>query len=108
MDYEARRRAMDREYEEAWEQLSPAMREKLARVGIDGPDLMEEPARDLCREDDAEALFRNSTKLSTLADMAGEVDRLPWLMREAFGISEEQSEKIAVWHREAVQYEVKR
>ncbi len=117
LDYEARRRAMDREYQEAWAKLSPAMLAKMARMGINGgkdggpgplePVDREEAERDLCREDDAAVLFENSTRMSTLVDFAGEVDRLPWLLRETFGLDEEQAEGLAAWHLATVERQVK-
>jgi hypothetical protein len=101
-DYEVRQRSGDAEYMEAWKALSPEQLAELKANGIAGPDCGRENAPDhgrviVGREKDILETCDHMPGMSENPDIAEAVDKLPEKLREEFGLSVPQSEKVAAF-----------
>ena len=89
----------DAEYRRAFEQLTPEQRAELAAAGITGPDCDREPAAYrgertvVGRDDDVGTLVDRSGGVEV--DFAGSVDKLADQIAENFGVTREQSGRLA-------------
>ena len=69
-------------------------------------DTGREKAGDVCRDDDAAALFENSAVLSTPELITVSADKLADLLAERFDLTAGQAEGIVAWHQERLKVEV--
>jgi len=101
-DYDLRQRARDAAYLDAWKLLTAGQIAALKARGITGPDCGRESAPDhgkviVGREKDIVETCDHMPGMSETPDMATAVDRLPERLREDFGLSEDQSKKVAAF-----------
>jgi hypothetical protein len=102
VDYREKQAARDAEYLAEWEKMPPALRAKLATVGIDGPDTGTKHAEDVGRDDDVATTAANRDDVCDWPDMAAAVDKLSDLLIEQFGVSRVQAGSIAAFIEERV------